>query len=149
MGERSPVNDSQVRGMFYGMSPSTGPVDMQLAVLEGVAFALRQNLDMIRSLGVRIESSGLCGGGAQSETWAKILASVLGLRLDIPAQQQGAALGAAFLAAQGTMDNAACRALATANTAVQKSVEPDAALSAMYDEQYEKWLKLYPAAKNI
>ena len=149
MGERSPVNDAAVRAMFYGMSPSSAREDMQLAVLEGVAFALRQNLDMIRALGVRVAVSGLCGGGAKSKIWPKILANVLGLRLEIPAQQQGAALGAACLAAQGVMEDAAYRRLVAANTAVETTVEPDPALAAQYNETYGRWLRMYPAAKEM
>ena len=149
MGERSPVNDAAVRGCFYGMTPAATREDMQLAILEGVAFALRQNLDIIRQLGVQVERSGLCGGGAKSAIWAKILANVLGLRLDIPAREQGAALGAAFLAAQGVMDDAAYDALVAASTAVRETVEPDLELAARYDAIYRRWLRMYPAVRNI
>lgn len=148
-GERSPHNDPAVRAMFYGMGPATTREDMHLAVLEGVAFALRENLDIIRALGVEVTSSKLCGGGAKSRAWGKILANVLGLRLEIPAVQQGAALGAALLAAQGVMAGDDYAALRETLMAVRETIEPDAALAAKYEEQYRRFLRLYPAAATL
>ena len=83
MGERSPHNDPDARAMFLGMSMDTTREDMTQAVLEGVAFGLRDSLEVARSLGIRIERSKICGGGAKSPLWKKILAAVLILKVDL------------------------------------------------------------------
>ncbi|MBQ7848812.1 MAG: xylulokinase, partial [Clostridia bacterium] len=85
MGERSPINDTDARGTFIGMSMDTTRADMTLAVLEGVAFAIRDSVEVARSLGIDIPSSKICGGGAKSPLWKKIMANVLGVKLEIPA----------------------------------------------------------------
>ena len=79
MGERSPHNNPDARAMFVGMSMDTTREDMTLAVLEGVAFGLRDSLEVARSLGIRIDSSRICGGGAKSPLWKKIIANILGI----------------------------------------------------------------------
>ena len=99
MGERSPVNDTKVRGAFTGLSMNTSKDEMTLAVLEGVAFAFRQNIDIIRSLGVNITKSKVCGGGAKNRLWLSILANVLNITLQIPEFEHGGVLGAAMLGA--------------------------------------------------
>ena len=99
MGERTPHNDVSARGAFVGMSMSTTRSDMTRAVLEGVAFAVRDSVEIARSLGVRVSSSTVCGGGARSATWLQMLADVLGIELVLPATEQGPGYGGAMLAA--------------------------------------------------
>ena len=82
MGERSPINDTSARGTFLGMSMDTTRADMLQAVFEGVAFAIRDSFEVAKSLGIEIERSNICGGGAKSALWKKIMANVLGIRLD-------------------------------------------------------------------
>lgn len=148
MGERSPLNDTNVRGMFYGMSLDTDKDDMSLAVLEGVAFALRHNIDIIRNMGVDIKESNVCGGGTKNKLWLKIIANVLGIRLNIPENQEGASLGAALLAAKGycpeDYPELEKKVYKTAET-----ISPSEELTKKYEEKYLKWIKLYPAIKDI
>lgn len=101
MGERSPHNNSDARAMFIGMSMDTTREDMTQAVLEGVAFGLRDSLEVARSLGISIERSKICGGGAKSPLWRKIIAAVMNLKLDIIESEEGPGYGGAILAAVG------------------------------------------------
>ncbi len=148
MGERSPLNDPDVRGMFYGMSLATTRAQMGQAVLEGVAFAFRHNIDIIRSSGIAIHKAKICGGGAKSPLWLQIFANVLNLPITVPQKEEGAALGAALLAAKGC-DEAVYEAICRKTDGVKTVVQPDPVLSAKYNKAYEKWLKLYPALKTI
>jgi xylulokinase len=135
--------------MFYGMSLDTDKDDMSLAVLEGVAFALRHNIDIIRNMGIDIRKSNVCGGGTKNKLWLKIIANVLGIELCIPENQEGASLGAAMLAAKGVMT---CEEYSELENKVYKTAEtiiPEKELMEKYEEKYRKWRKLYPAIKNI
>ena len=98
MGERSPINDTNARGTFLGMTMDTARADLTQAVLEGVAFAIRDSVEVARSLGLEIRSSKLCGGGARSPLWRRILANVLNITLESPASEQGPGMGGAMLA---------------------------------------------------
>ena len=101
MGERSPHNDPDARGAFIGMSMDTKRSDMTLAVLEGVAFAMRDSLEVAKSLGIDIKRTTICGGGAKSLLWRKIMANVLNLEVDIIESEEGPGYGGAILAAVG------------------------------------------------
>lgn len=98
MGERSPHNDSAARGAFIGLTMDTTRSQMAQAVMEGVAFAIRDCVEIARELGLIVNSSGVCGGGAKSPVWRKILANVLRMELLVPEQEQGAGFGAGILA---------------------------------------------------
>ena len=148
MGERSPVNDSNIRGAFLGLSMNTAKQEMTVAVLEGVAFALRQNIDIIRSLGADIEKSKVCGGGTKNRLWLKILASVLNITLEIPVLEHGGALGAAMLAAKSVLNADEYSAAENEFYKVKETVEPDASLVDFYNEKYKKYLRIYPAVKE-
>ena len=149
MGERSPINDTDARGTFIGMSMDTTRADMTLAVLEGVAFAIRDSVEVARSLGIDIPSSKICGGGAKSPLWKKIMANVLGVKLEIPACEQGPGMGGAMLAmvACGAYESvqAACDAIVKTDSVL----EPEAELTARYEAQYQKFKTIYPAVKAI
>ena len=135
MGERSPINDTDARATFVGMSMDTSRADMTLAVLEGVAFAIRDSIEVARSLGIEISASKVCGGGAKSPLWKKIIANVMGIRLEVPACEQGPGMGGAMLAmvACGAYDSVQSAADAIVKTA--SVVEPDAELTALYEKQ--------------
>ena len=148
MGERSPLNDTEIRGLFYGMSLQTDKDDMSLAVLEGVSFALRHNIDLIREMGISVLTATVCGGGAKDALWLRILANVLGITLSLPAHEEGASLGAAMLAAKGVLDKESYRALEQTVYAVEKTIEPEPALTALYEAKYQQWRKLYPAIRQ-
>ena len=148
MGERSPHNNPDARAMFVGMSMDTTREDMTLAVLEGVAFGLRDSLEVARSLGIRIDSSRICGGGAKSPLWRQIIAAVMNVKLEIIESDQGPGYGAAILAAVGcgTFDSVehACAKLVK----VIDTVDPDPELVQKYEEKYQKFRQLYPIMKD-
>lgn len=148
MGERSPHNNPNARAMFVGMSMDTTREDMTLAVLEGVAFGLRDSLEVARSLGIRIDSSRICGGGAKSPLWRQIIAAVMNVKLEIIESEEGPGYGAAILAAVG------CGTFESVERACEKlvkvidTVEPDPELVQKYEEKYQKFKQLYPIMKN-
>lgn len=99
MGERSPHNNPDARGAFIGMRLDTSRADMTQAVLEGVAFAIRDLLEIARQQGLAPARATICGGGARSPLWRQIFADVLGIPVELPATEQGPGYGAAMLAA--------------------------------------------------
>ena len=99
MGERSPHNNPNARATFIGMTMDTTRADMTQAVLEGVAFALRDSLEVAKSLGIDLKRTKICGGGAKSPLWKKIIANVLDLKVDVIESEEGPAMGGAMLAA--------------------------------------------------
>ncbi len=148
MGERSPLNDTKVRGMFYGMSLDSDKDDMSLAILEGVAFALKHNIDIIKAMGIEITASNICGGGTKNKLWLKIIANVLAIKLNIPENQEGASLGAALLAAKGVMTKEQYAALESKVYRTKETVTPCNELIEKYEKKYRQWRKLYPAIKS-
>lgn len=149
MGERSPINDTNARGMWIGMTMDTRREDLTQAVLEGVAFAIRDSLEVAGSLGISIGKSRICGGGAKSDLWLHILANVLNVELERVASEQGPGLGGAMLAmvACGAFASVAdaCRALVR----VSGTVRPDPELAARYAARYRQFRQIYPACKDL
>ncbi len=148
MGERSPINDTDARGTFIGMSMDTGREDMLQAVLEGVAFAIRDCFEVAKDLGISIVQSNICGGGAKSELWKKIIANVLNIRLDIVKTEQGPGYGGAMLAMVGCGVYNNVDEVCSALVEVVDSVEPDQSLVTLYDKKYNNFKKIYPALKE-
>lgn len=101
MGERSPHNNPNARGTFIGMTMDTSRADMTQAVLEGVAFALRDSFEVAKELGITIERTKICGGGAKSPLWKKIIANVLNIKVDVLESEEGPSMGGAMLAEIG------------------------------------------------
>ena len=149
MGERSPINDTNARGAFIGMSMDTSRADFVQAVLEGVAFAIRDSFEVAKSLEIEIPRSKICGGGAKSPLWRRIFANVLGIPLDMVKTEQGPGYGAAMLAMVGCGAFASVQAAADALVEVASATEPDAELTAKYQARYEKFKQLYPALKSV
>ena len=149
MGERSPINDTNARGMFIGMTMDTTRTDMTQAVLEGVAFAIRDSFEVAKSLGLDIQSSKICGGGAKSPLWKKIFANVLNIKLEVPVSEQGPGMGGAMLAMVACGAYPTVQAAVDALVSVADVVEPDAALAAKYEARYQQFKKIYPAVKSI
>ena len=149
MGERSPHNDVCARGAFIGMRPDTTREHMVLSVLEGVAFALRDCVEIAKSNGISIEATKICGGGGKSKIWRKIVANVLGIPVLRPQIEEGPAYGAAILAMVG------CGEYATVSEATGKLIKtkdvtyPDDKLVEKYNERYCAFKKLYPALKAV
>ena len=149
MGERSPHNDPKARAAFIGMSMDTTREEMTQAVLEGVAFGLRDSLEVAKSLGIRIERTKICGGGAKSPLWKKIIANVMNLKVDVIESEEGPGYGGAILAAVGCGEFASVEEAAQKLVKVVDTVEPDAELAAKYEERYQKFRKIYPAVKGL
>ncbi len=149
MGERSPINDTDARGTFIGMRMDTKRKDMLLAVLEGVAFAIRDNCEIAKAQGINITCSSLCGGGAKSELWQKILCNVLNVDITLLQTEQGPGYGAAMLAMVGCGEFADVKECANAFVKLKKTITPDAEISARYEKQYEKFKEIYPTLKNL
>ena len=149
MGERSPHNDVNARGAFIGMRPDTTRKQMTLSVLEGVTFALRDCLEAAKKNGVKIERTKLCGGGAKSTLWRKIIANVMNMPVDIPQTEQGPSYGAAMLAMVGCGEYASVRQAAEAIVRVKETVLPDRQTAERYAEKYKNFTKFYPALKGV
>ena len=149
MGERSPINDVDARGTFIGMTMDTSRADLVQAVLEGVAFAIRDSFEVAKSLGIDIPRSRICGGGAKSPLWRRIFANVLGIPLDMVKTEQGPGYGGAMLAMVGCGLFPSVQAAADALVALASTTEPDSELTARYEERYQKFRRIYPALKNL
>lgn len=149
MGERSPHNNPDARGVFFGMSMDTTRADMTQAVLEGVAFALRDSLEVARSLGIDIQRTKICGGGAKSPLWKKIIANVMNLKVDVLENEEGPSMGGAMLAAVGCGAYPDVETIGKKLAKVVDTVEPEPELAARYEEKYRKFRTLYPAMKPL
>ena len=149
MGERSPINDINARGTFIGMTMDTTRADMVQAVLEGVAFAIRDSFEVARSLGLDIPRSMICGGGSNSPLWRKIFANVLGIPLDTVTTEQGPGYGGAMLAMVGCGRFASVQAAADALVKVASTTEPRPEIAARYEERYRQFRQIYPALKTV
>lgn len=149
MGERSPHNNPNARGTFIGMTMDTTRADMTQAVLEGVAFALRDSFEVAKSLGIRIERTKICGGGAKSPLWKKIIANVLGIKVDVIESEQGPSMGGAMLAAVANGEYSSVEEIADRLVKVVDTVEPEPELTAKYDERYSRFRQIYPACKDL
>ena len=149
MGERSPINDVNARGTFTGLSMDTTRADMTQAVLEGVAFAIRDSLEVARSLGIDIRVSRICGGGAKSPLWRTILANVCHIALEQIESEEGPGYGGAMLAAVACGEYPSVEEAARKLVRVTGREEPDPAIAARYEAQYAKYRRIYPALRDV
>jgi xylulokinase len=148
-GERTPHADPDARGAFTGLQLRHDRGALVRAVLEGVAFGLRDSLDLLRALGVDVTSARVSGGGARSELWLRICASVLGVPIERMVVEEGSAFGAALLGgvASGVfsdVEDAVSRTVRTLDT-----VEPEAGWIAAYAEHHARYTRLYPALRAL
>jgi xylulokinase len=144
-GERTPHADPDARGAFAGLSVRHDRGALARAVLEGVAFGLRDSLELLRELGVAATAGRVSGGGARSELWLRIVASVLRLPLERTAIEEGSAYGAALLAGvrAGTFADAG-EAVARC-VRVRDRVDPEWD----YEDSYSRFRSLYPALQSV
>lgn len=149
MGERSPHNDPAARGTFIGMTMDTTRWDMTQAILEGVAFALRDSFEVAKSLGIEIWRTKICGGGAKSPLWKTIIANVLGIRVDVIESEEGPAMGGAMLAAVACGEYPDVEAAANAIVRIVDTIEPDPELVKKYDARYQQFRQIYPRVKEL
>ncbi|MGN6449061.1 MAG: xylulokinase [Brucella intermedia] len=143
-GERTPYNDAKIRGVFSGLEHQSDQRALTQAVLEGVAFAIRDNLAALQSAGTEISSLTAVGGGSRSTYWLKVIATALNVPIALPEEGDfGAAFGAArlgLIAATGVDPLAVCTPPRT-----ERTIEPEAALTPAYEEAYQRYRALYPA----
>ena len=149
MGERSPHNDPDARAAFVGMSMDSTRGDMLQAVFEGVAFGLRDSLEVARSAGLEIHKTKICGGGAKSPLWRKIVANVMNLSVETVEVEEGPAMGGALLAAVGCGIYPDVRTAADAVVRISGTEAPDPGLTELYEERYRTFRKIYPALRPI
>jgi xylulokinase len=144
-GERTPYPDPGARGAFTGLSARHDRGALWRAMLEGVAFGLRDSLELLRDLGARPETGRASGGGARSELWLRIVASVLGLPLDLMESEEGSAFGAALLAGvrAGVFADAAEAVSRCVRT--RRRIEPEWD----YENGYARYRRLYPTLKTL
>jgi xylulokinase len=148
-GERTPHADPDARAAFAGLSVRHDRGALVRAVLEGVAFGLRDSLDLLAELGVAAEAGRVSGGGARSELWLKIVASVLGLPLQRTAAEEGAAFGAALLGGVASGVFGSPSEAVAACVRVRETIEPDAAWQEQYASNRDRFRGLYPALREL
>ena len=144
-GERAPVFDEQARGAFVGLTLGHGRADLARAVLEAAAFSLRHVAEPLVEAGAPLRELRLAGRPSHDDTWARIKADVLGVPVAIPAIESTAVLGAAILAAAGSGLHPDLEGAVTAMTAVDRRIEPDPSVRAVYDARFAVYRSLYPA----
>jgi len=149
MGERSPINDTDATGVFIGLRPDTTRSQMLLAVLEGVSFAIRDNIEVAKSIGIDIKTSYICGGGAKSKLWRKILSAILNIELQIPNAEEGPGYGSAMLSMVGANEYKNINECAEKLLSLKDTVSPEKELVNLYEERYNKFKKIYPAVKEL
>lgn len=146
-GERTPHNDAAIRGAFVGLSHQSDRASLTQAVLEGVAFALRDNLEALRAAGTQLSAVMAVGGGSRSQLWLKTIATALGIPVELPADGDfGAAFGAARLGLIAA-ENAEPSSVLT-RPGIASIIEPDRALASAYGDAYARFRALYPALKG-
>ncbi len=144
-GERTPHADADARGAFVGLSLRHDRGALWRAVLEGVAFGLRDSLELLRDLGAQPHVGRVSGGGARSDLWLQIVASVLGLPLERGESEEGSAFGAALLA------GVEAGAFADAHDAVARCVRTRDRVEPVwdYEQGYQRFRRLYPGLKGL
>ena len=147
-GERTPHNDSNIRGSFTGLGHEHDTNTLTQAILEGVAYAFKDSQLALQKAGTDFDSAFAIGGGAKSEIWLKIIASVLNKPLNIPKSGEfGAAFGAARLAMCAS-DKLDPESVCT-KPEIEKVIEPESHLVEEYQQGYERFTKSYPAIKDL
>ena len=149
MGERSPHNDPNARGTFIGMTMDTTREEMTQAVLEGVVFGLRDSFEVAKKLGIQIERTKICGGGAKSPLWRQMVADILNIKVDIPKSEEGPSMGGAMLAAVACGEYTSVEEAAKKIVEIVDTVEPIPENAARYEKQYQKFRRIYPTVKEL
>ncbi len=148
-GERTPHADPDARGAFVGLTLRHDRGALARAVIEGVAYGLRDSLELLRAVGVDVQVGRVSGGGARSRVWLGIVASVLDLPLERTAAEEGAAYGAALLGGVATGTFGDAHEAVAACVRVRDRIEPVAQLRAVYEDGYARYRRLYPTLKQI
>lgn len=149
MGERSPLNDVNARGAFINLSATTTRAQMSRAVMEGVAFALKDCLEVAKQNGFDPNKITVCGGGARSKVWLQILADVLNYPLTVLSTEQGPSFGAAILAMVGAKQFSDVQSAALTFAKVKHTIQPNTNNVELYQQKYAIFRKLYPALRSV
>ena len=149
MGERSPHNNPDARGTFIGLTMDNTREDMTQAVLEGVAFGLRDSVEVARSLGIPLNKTKICGGGAKSPLWRTIIANVMNMEVERITSEEGPGLGAAMLAAVGCGEYSSVEEAAGKIVKVLDTEKPVPELTEKYEKKYRQFKEIYPACKPV
>jgi len=149
LGERTPHLDSKARAAFVGLTAQHTRGHLVRAVLEGVAYSLKDTFTLFAELKIPVKGVRLGGGGARGPLWREIQANVYGYNCDVLTAEEGAAFGAALLAGVGAGGWKDLEAACAAATEVAHQVAPDAAAVKRYAEGYKGYRKVYPALKGI
>lgn len=149
IGERTPHFDPQARGVFSGISLKHGMGHMVRAVMEGVAFGIKDSVRLMEEAGTRMDVVYFSGGGAKSDLWSKIVASVLGMPLKRLSVDEGPSFGAALLALVGIGAFASTQEAADNTVSISDEIEPDRENTRIYAEAYDRYQGLYEAVKGM
>ena len=149
MGERSPHNNPLARGTLIGMTMDTTRSDITQAILEGVAFGVRDSLEVARNLGINVNRSKICGGGAKSAIWKKIIANALNISLDIVEAEEGPGYGGAILATVACGECASIEEATERFVKIVDSIEPDPEIASRYEDRYRIFRQIYPTLKPL
>lgn len=149
VGERSPHNDVNIRGAFIGITPQTTKRQMSKAIMEGVAFALKDCLEIAKKGGLCVKKATICGGGAKSNTWKQIIADVLNVTMNTVMTEQGPSFGASILAMVGAGEYPSIDDAVSHMVKLSGSILPIQNNVSYYENKYQTFVKLYPALKQI
>jgi len=149
LGERTPYLDSQARAAFVGLTAGHTRGHLVRAVLEGVAYSLKDTFTLFAELGIPVKGVRLGGGGARSPLWREVQANIYGHACDILVAEEGAAFGAALLAGVGAGGWPNLQAACGAAIEVAEQIEPDPVVVRRYAEGYKAYRKIYPALKGL
>ena len=148
-GERSPIWDTNAKGLFYGLDFSKTRAHFARAVMEGVAYALRHNLETAQSVGAEVDTMYAMGGAANSLVWTQIKADVTGKHIVVPSADTATALGAAILAGVGTGVYSSFKAAVDTTVRIQREHIPNSDNRQVYDKGYHIYRALYDLLKPI
>ena len=148
-GERAPINDPNAKGVLFGLTRETKDIDITRSVIEGVTFALRDSVELIKNLGIDVDEVRITGGGSKSAFWCQLIADILNTTVYTITQEEGPALGASILAMVGNKEyksvNEACKTIIKTNN----KYTPNSPIIEDYNKKYKSFTKLYPAVKHL
>ncbi len=147
-GERTPHADAYARGVFFGINPRHTRGHMIRAVMEGVVYALRDSVEIIRGMGIPVEQVRAIGGGAKSPLWRQMQADIMQLEVATLNVDEGPAFGAALLAGVAAGIYSSVEEAAESTVRITHTTEPNKALTKLYDDYYQLFRSLYPALKD-
>ncbi len=149
MGERTPHNNPEVRGAFFGLSMDTTRAMMTQSIMEGVTFAVRDSIEIARELGANIKVTKICGGGAKSPIWRQMVADIINLPVQTIESEEGPGLGGAMLAAVGCGEYDNVENCANSIVKIVDTIYPNKEAAIKYEKSYKEFKKLYGAVSSI